>query len=369
APPASRLDRSRVPVARERMQLSSLSPAEQRNEHGLRDLGELTDRGDPELVEARRRRRPDTPDALDLERMQEVELVARLDDEQPVRLRDPARHLGEELRPRDPHGERQPDLRSDPLAQPRGDLDRRPHAALEAADVEERLVDREPLDDRRRVLEEPEDVPARLRVRLEPRRHRRRVRAQPARGSLPHPRADAERLRLVARREDDAHPDEHGPAAQARVVPLLDGGEEAVQVRVEDRRGVAHRTYVRTDAAPSVRPRATGRPRRRRSPGAPCCGSGASSAASSSASSSRAYAATASSTSRRRRPRRRLRRARLLPRQARRAFGVEAFAPPGRFRYSTTPAAWAPTERAGAREATASLSRGPKLRPRDTRRR
>ena len=55
---------------------------------------------------------------------------------------------------------------------------------------------------------------ARLRVRRHPRRHDDRVRAQPARLPAAHRRADAERLRLVARREHDPAADDHRPAAQ-----------------------------------------------------------------------------------------------------------------------------------------------------------
>ena len=59
--------------------------------------------------------------------------------------------------------------------------------------------------------------------------------AQPPRGSSTHRGANAERLRLVARREHDATADDDGPPAQARVVSLLDGREERVEVGVQDR--------------------------------------------------------------------------------------------------------------------------------------
>ncbi len=42
-------------------------------------------------------------------------------------------------------------------------------------------------------------------------------------------------LGLVARGEDDASADDHRPAAQPRIVPLLDGREERVEVNVKDR--------------------------------------------------------------------------------------------------------------------------------------
>ena len=62
------------------------------------------------------------------------------------------------------------------------------------------------------------------------------MRAQPTRARAAHRRVDAIRTRLVARGEDDAHPDDHRPPAQLRPVPLLDRREERVEVGVEDRR-------------------------------------------------------------------------------------------------------------------------------------
>ena len=50
-----------------------------------------------------------------------------------------------------------------------------------------------------------------------------------------HRAGDAIRLRLVARGEDDPAADDHRPAAQPRVVALLDRREEGVEVGVEDR--------------------------------------------------------------------------------------------------------------------------------------
>ena len=112
-----------------------------------------------------------------------------------------------------------------------------PGEAFEPADVEERLVDREPLHERRRVLEDREDGLARLRVGGHPRRHDDRVRAESARLAAAHRRLDAVRLRLVAGREHDSAADDHGPPAQARIVALLDRGEERIEIGMQDRRG------------------------------------------------------------------------------------------------------------------------------------
>ena len=165
--------------------------------------------------------------------MEERELALGRHDEQPVRLRDPAGHLGEELRPRDADGDGQPDALAHCGAQPHRDLRGRARDPLHPAHVEEGLVDRQPLDDGREVLEDGEQRAARLGVRREARRDDDRVGAEAARLPAAHRRADPVRLRLVARRQHNATADDDRAAAEPRVVPLLDRREERVRVRVE----------------------------------------------------------------------------------------------------------------------------------------
>ena len=86
-------------------------------------------------------------------------------DQQAVGLRDAARDLREELRPRDADRDRQPDLLEHAAPQPRGDLRGRARDPLHPAHVEERLVDREPLDQRRRVARRPRRPPCSPRSR------------------------------------------------------------------------------------------------------------------------------------------------------------------------------------------------------------
>ena len=79
----------------------------------------------PRACELRGRHRPDAPEPLDRQRVEEVELAVRRHDEQAVGLRHAARDLGEELRPRDADRDRQADL----LAAPRAAAARRSRSA------------------------------------------------------------------------------------------------------------------------------------------------------------------------------------------------------------------------------------------------
>jgi hypothetical protein len=223
-----------------RVEVPARCPPEHRDERGLRQPGHVRDGREPARAELAGGDRADPPEPLDGERMQEVELALGRHDEQAVGLGDAARHLGEELRPG--HADR--DGQTDPLAhlaaQARGDLRRGAREALHAPHVEERFVDRQPFDERRRVLEHPVHRLARLGVCRHARLDDDRLRAQAPRLRSAHRRSDAVGLRLVARREHDAGAHDHGPAAQARVVALLDRRVERVEVGVEDRRLARH---------------------------------------------------------------------------------------------------------------------------------
>ena len=96
------------------------------------------------------------------------------------------------------------------------------------------------LDQSGRSLEHLEDGLARLRVCRHPWFDHDRARTQPARLPDAHRRAYTECLRLVAGGEDDAAADDHRPAAQPRVVSLLNRGEEGIEIGVEDRSLARH---------------------------------------------------------------------------------------------------------------------------------
>src|SRR5436190_21690966 len=105
-------------------------PSGSTSEHGdegrLLELGDLADRPDASAPELLRRHPADSPETLDGEWVQEVELVLRRDHEEAVRLRDSACDLRKELRPSYTNGDRQADVVEHRLSQARGDLGRRP---------------------------------------------------------------------------------------------------------------------------------------------------------------------------------------------------------------------------------------------------
>ena len=173
--------------------------------------------------------------------MEEVELLTRRDAEEPVRLGDAACDLGEELGARDPDGDGDPDPLADVSAQALGDLAGRARDPAHPADVEERLVDREALDERGGVLEDSVELLARLRIGGHARRNDDRFGAETSRPGAAHGRAHAPSLRLVARGEHDAPADDHRAATEARVVTLLHRREERIGVRMQDRGLAPHK--------------------------------------------------------------------------------------------------------------------------------
>ena len=157
-------------------------------------------------------------------------------DEQPVGLAHGAGHLGQELRAGHADGDGQTDPVAHRGTQPGGDVDRFTGDAPQAADVEERFVDGDALDEGGGVLEDLEDRLARVDVRLEARLDDDGVGAQGACLAATHRRAHATALGLVARREDHATADDHRPAAQRRLVALLDRRVERIEIGMQDRR-------------------------------------------------------------------------------------------------------------------------------------
>ncbi len=167
------------------------SLAEERHQGGLVEAGDLPDRREPARAQPPGRRRADAPERLDRQRVEEGPLAARRHDQQAVRLGDGAGHLGEELGRRHAHRDRQPHLLAHAPAQVRRDLGRRARDPLEPAHVEEGLVDRQALDERRGPLEDPEHGPAGLDVGRPARLDDDRLGAEAARPPPAHRRAHA----------------------------------------------------------------------------------------------------------------------------------------------------------------------------------
>ena len=166
---------------RERVQVTARRAAEYRHQRGLADTRDLADRRDPARVELGLGDRADAPEPADRERMQELELAFGRDHEQPVGLGHAAGDLREELRARDADRDAQSDAFEHLAAQPHRDLGRCARDPEQATDIEEGLVDRQALDQRRGVLEHLEHGLARGGVRLHARPHDDRARAEAAR--------------------------------------------------------------------------------------------------------------------------------------------------------------------------------------------
>ena len=134
-----------------------------------------------------------------------------------------------------------------------------PNSGERAGHIEERLVDRDRLDLRRVAAEDRHHVTAGRLVTPAVDRQEHRVRTAPVRLAQRHRRVDPEDARLVARGRDHAAgvlapatPDDDRPAAELRPVALLDGGEEGIEIDVQDRsRG--HRRYHRPAVEPPAR--------------------------------------------------------------------------------------------------------------------
>lgn len=127
----------------------------------------------------------------------------------------------------------------DPLSQGGGDRPSAAEATEGSGDVEERLVQRDPLDRRRDLAQDGVELGAHLPVASVPGGDEHGLGAQPAGGGRGHGRADPEGPGLVG--GGCHHPsapgstDHHWPTPQGGVVTHLDGHEEGIHVDVDDR--------------------------------------------------------------------------------------------------------------------------------------
>ena len=124
------------------------------------------------------------------------------------------------------------------------DLGRGPEEALRAGDVEEGLVERDTLDERRERVEDVVDAPAVVGVDVVATRHEDGVGAQATGAHRRHRRPDAVGAGLVGAGRDHASvaraTDDDRLALQRRIEQDLDRREERVHVDVQDRRFPPH---------------------------------------------------------------------------------------------------------------------------------
>ncbi len=212
---------------------------------------EISDRHDAEPAEPLQRGRTDAPQTCDRQRIEVGRFLPGRHLEHPVAGLDAMRsgaglgldggHLGEELVRR--HADRARQAQS--VDHRRTDLpaDRRSGAEQcgGPGDVEERLIERQRLDERRERGEDVEDVSARLGVRRVVARQEHRSRDELAGADRRHRRVDAVAAGLVRRGRDDTaaagatHDDRL--AAKLGTSAQLDRHEERVHVHVQDHRG------------------------------------------------------------------------------------------------------------------------------------
>jgi hypothetical protein len=129
--------------------------------------------------------------------MKERELGPRVHDNQPVGLGDLRGDLGEVFRAGDADGDGQSQFVAHAPADGRGDLGRRAEEVRAACNVGERLVDRDPLDQRREVAQDPDRGVAEPLVLLVVPADEDQAGAQLSRPPTRHAAVDAERLRFV----------------------------------------------------------------------------------------------------------------------------------------------------------------------------
>ena len=173
--------------------------AEHRDQRGLAEPGHLGHGLDAARVQLGGGLVADAPEALDRKRVQEVELGLGRDLSSPSGLATALATLARNLVRAMPTVIGRPTCSRTRRAQALAISVGVPEIRSMPARVEEGLVDRQALDQRRGVLEDLEDRLARLRVGLEARRHHHGLGAEPARLGGAHRGPDAVGLGLVAR--------------------------------------------------------------------------------------------------------------------------------------------------------------------------
>ena len=166
--------------------------------------------------------------------MKEVQLCLGIDDHQPVWLGDLRGYFGKVLGARDADRDRQAELSLDAAPDRGGDLGRLAEEVDAAFNVRESLINRNPLNERREIVEHLDGGVAETLVLLEMPIDKDKLRTNLLRPPPRHAAANAESLRLVRCGEHNSTADRDGFAAERSVEHLLDRSVEGVEVSVKD---------------------------------------------------------------------------------------------------------------------------------------
>src|SRR5258705_3121541 len=225
-------------------------PARAAFQHRAADPGELADGPEAPPRQHLARARPHTPETLQRERGEEGGLAAFGHDHEAVWLAEVRADLGAQLVRRDADRDDETEAFSHRTLDLFGHRDRTTEQMLGRGHVEERLVQRDRLHQRRLLVKDRHDRIGRLEIAVEVAWHVDAIRTEPSRDRERHGRANAEGARLVGSRHDDPSlvrtiaTDDDRLAAVLRMVPLLDRRVERVEVAVKDRARHANRTLT-----------------------------------------------------------------------------------------------------------------------------
>ena len=243
-----------VAVVGERVQLAAGGAAEQRHELVLASRATCADGRDPVRVQLAGGDRADAPQPLDRQRMQERELGAGGTTSRPSGFATALATLARNLVGATPTVIGSPTSSSTRAAAARRSraASRRSAACRGRRGTPRRSTAPRPAAScrgRRRTppCSPPSTPPSAA--------DHDRVRAQPPRPPPAHRRPHPARLRLVAGRQHHAAADDHRPAAQPRIVALLDRRVERVEVGVQDGGLSSHEHMFASPASDGSRPR------------------------------------------------------------------------------------------------------------------
>src|SRR5262245_38213855 len=141
-----RLDMTWVSITGQRGKLGSYNMPEQTLERSFGCPRQLSDRSHAHFSKPSPRHRADAPHQLDRKITQEIELSSRINDDEPVRLRDLRSNLCQMFRACDANGNRQAQLCSHPASNGARNFRRRSKQMSTPCYVCESLIDREPFD-------------------------------------------------------------------------------------------------------------------------------------------------------------------------------------------------------------------------------